>query len=91
MDNTPVPDPEHPLDEAARLYGGRAQLAAALGVTVAAIGNWKIRETGVPWLECARIERLVPSVTRRRLRPNDFQIMWPELAEASESAPAPLA
>ena len=85
MDNTNLTsgasaaiESEHPLDEAARLFvGGRAALARELGVTVGALGNWKTR--GTPYIYCVRIEALVPSVTRQRLRPNDFAEMWPEL------------
>ncbi len=80
MDNTNSAAPEHPLDEASRRFGGRSALAAALGVTVSAYGNWKKR--GVPFEQCPRIEALVPTVTRQRLRPDDFQDMWPELADA---------
>lgn len=76
---------EHPIDEAARLLGGRAALAAALNVTVGAVGNWTHRKSGVPHKYCPRIEALVPSVTRRRLRPNDFHEMWPELARTEQS------
>lgn len=85
MDTTTNAGCEHPLDEAAREMGGRAALASALGVTPAAIGNWKVR--GVPFEYCPRIWALVPKVTRQRLRPNDWREMWPELAD---SAPAPL-
>ena len=79
MDNTNSSEPEHPLDEASRLYGGRERIAKALGVSVSAYGNWKAR--GVPYKQCIRIETLVPRVTRRRLRPLDYADMWPDLAE----------
>jgi len=88
MDNTITSEVEHPLDEAARLRGGRAALARELGVTPAAVGNWKVR--GVPFEYCPKIWVLVPTVTRQRLRPNDWWEMWPELADAQTSAPAPL-
>ena len=81
--NSHVAD-EHPLDEASRLLEGRDVLADRLGVTVAAVGNWKKR--GVPFEQCPRIERLVPSVTRQRLRPDDYAEMWPELAANDAAA-----
>lgn len=82
MEQTPlVLESEHPIDEAARLYGGREALAKALQVTVGALGNWKAR--GVPYLACVQIESLVPSVTRKRLRPRDYQEMWPELRDSA--------
>lgn len=78
--NSPNPAEEHPLDKAARLLGGRAVLADRLGVTSAAIGNWKVR--GVPIDQCVRIEiETKQSVARRDLRPLDWNRYWPELAE----------
>lgn len=72
---------DHPLDRAAKLRGGRDQLAKDLGVTPAAIGNWKSR--GTPIEHCADIERLCErGVTRIHLRPKDWQRIWPELVEA---------
>jgi DNA-binding transcriptional regulator YdaS (Cro superfamily) len=67
----------HPLDEAEKVLGGRAAMGRALGVTPGAIGNWKAR--GVPIKFCVSIEQLVPTVTRRRLRPTDYLEIWPEL------------
>lgn len=56
-------------------------MASALGVTMAAIGNWKAR--GVPVQRCVVIERLTQGViTRRDLRPNDWQLIWPELVKS---------
>ena len=75
------PDNEHPVDHAARVLGGRAQLAEQLGVTVAAIGNWKHRE--VPIEKCPKIEVVTSGrVTRIHLRPDDWAEIWPELAQA---------
>jgi DNA-binding transcriptional regulator YdaS (Cro superfamily) len=73
---------EHPVDEAARVCpGGRGGLSRALNVTTAAIGNWKLRNS-VPVEYCALIEKATNGiVTRRELRPNDWQKIWPELAD----------
>jgi len=61
-------------------------LANALDVTVAAIGNWKIR--GVPIEQCTAIEQAAAcAVTRRDLRPEDWQKIWPELAQAPAHQP----
>lgn len=77
----------NPLDKAAFLVGGRSELATGLGVTPAAVGNWKVR--GVPIEHCAEIERLTRGeVGRRDLRPNDWQRIWPELATAADKQPA---
>jgi DNA-binding transcriptional regulator YdaS (Cro superfamily) len=87
-DITRDPD-EHPVDHAARVVGGRAQLAEQLGVTVAAIGNWKHRE--VPIEKCPKIELITAGqVTRIDLRPDDWADIWPELAEAQANT-APVA
>ena len=62
-------------------------LANALDVTVAAIGNWKIR--GVPIEQCTAIEHAVACVvTRRELRPDDWQKIWPELAVSKAVQPS---
>lgn len=73
---------EHPLDRAARLLGGRPEMARQLHVTVGAIGNWKTRSGGVPIDKCVRIEVLSRgAVTRKDLRPKDWNSYWPELAQ----------
>lgn len=82
-------DDEHPIDTAARMIGGRAYLADKLDVSVAAVGNWKQR--GVPIEKCPGIEILTSgAVTRRDLRPDDWQKIWPELAaaQAQQAQPA---
>lgn len=74
---------QHPLDVAAHAVGGRKALASALGVTVAALGNWKAR--GVPVRRCmAIVRRAMGCVTLRDLRPDDWREIWPELAESEE-------
>ena len=83
MDYIKTPFPEHPLDTASRLVGGRKVLADRLGVSVAAIGNWKFR--GVPFDQCMPIETATNgAVTRCVLRPEDHHIHWPELALGQE-------
>ena len=75
---TPI-ETEHPIDTAARVIGSRVFLAEKLDVSVAAVGNWKQR--GVPIEHCAGIEAATKGiVTRRDLRPDDWQKIWPELA-----------
>lgn len=62
----------------------RSQIAAALGVTQQAITNWKARNS-VPVEHCAAIEKLTNGeVTRKELRPSDWQSIWPELATSVE-------
>lgn len=60
---------EHPLDRAARLLGGREILAQRRDVSVAAIGNWKLR--GVPLEHCIPIEQdTARAVLCEELRPD---------------------
>lgn len=69
------------MDRAAALVpGGRTAIAKALDVTVAAVGNWKLRGA-VPPEHCVAIERMTKgAVTRWDLRPVDGRQIWPELA-----------
>ena len=85
--NTQSNPKENPIDAAVRLCpGGRAALAKLLNVTIAAIGNWKMRNS-VPVEHCAQIEAATGAqVTRKQLRPNDWQLIWPELATTTKTA-----
>lgn len=70
-----------PLEKAADAVGGASQLAALLGVTPQAVSNWK--SSSVPVERCWEIEAACGgAVTRRDLRPDDWQRIWPELATA---------
>lgn len=62
----------HPLDK----KGIRPVLVAA-GYSYQQIAHWKLR--GVPPKHCVHIEQ-VTGTTRRELRPDDWQKIWPELA-----------
>ena len=65
---------KHALDNAAI----RVVISAALGVSQQAITNWKSR--GVPVEHCTAIEMATAgAVTRKDLRPDDWQAIWPEL------------
>lgn len=60
---------EHPIDRAARIVGGRAQLASMLNVTVQAVGNWVTR--GIPLDHCPYIEQFTAgAVTCEDMRPD---------------------
>lgn len=82
MHKTELSEIEHPVDLACRsIRGGRPHLAQLLNVTPAAIGNWKMRPA-VPVEHCFAIELATNgAVTRKDLRPNDWQKIWPDLAE----------
>ncbi|WP_088147050.1 MULTISPECIES: transcriptional regulator [Achromobacter] len=49
---------DHPLDQAARLYGSAQGLAAELGVSKGAFSQWKLDGRGTPAKHCPTIERL---------------------------------
>ena len=77
--------PKHPIEIAADCVGGQNRLAEILGVSTQAIGHWKQR--GVPVERCVDIEKAASSaVTRRELRPGDWQAIWPELVTATDKA-----
>lgn len=65
---------EHPIDKAARIVGSQEKLAKALGVTKAAVWQWKGQgEKGrkVPADHCPAIERLTQGEVRcEELRPD---------------------
>jgi DNA-binding transcriptional regulator YdaS (Cro superfamily) len=80
----------NPLEKAIIEIGGVGRLAAAIGVGQSTVSNWKVRGS-IPAEHCAGIEAATGGlVTRRDLRPLDWQKIWPELAEAPAS-PAPAA
>ncbi|MBJ2139842.1 helix-turn-helix domain-containing protein [Delftia acidovorans] len=72
---------KHPIEQAAEIVGSQKALGLALGVTKAAVWQWMAHGRRVPVEHCPRIEVLTKgAVTRRDLRPEDWQEIWPELA-----------
>lgn len=70
------------LDLAIAIVGGVGKLALALGVSQSVISNWRARGTTPEAIHCVAIERATSgAVTRRDLRPDDWHLIWPELAE----------
>lgn len=69
------------LDLAIEHMGGVGKLAGAIGIGQAAVSNWRARSTLIDPLHCVAIEvATAGTVTRKMLRPNDWQQIWPELA-----------
>ena len=68
----------HPVDRAAAVLGSQVALAALLGVTKAAVGQWKLDGRQVPLEHCLAIEKAT-GVTRAELRPDDYWAIWPDL------------
>ncbi len=62
--------------------GRAADLAAALGVPASFVTKMAGGERPVPIAHMAKIEEITQgAVTRRDLRPDDWQDIWPELAD----------
>lgn len=76
---------QHPIDIAADVVGSQQALAGELGVTKAAVWQWKLNRRQVPVVHCVRIEQLTnKAVTRRDLRPDDWMLIWPELSTTNQ-------
>lgn len=77
----------HPIDKAADIVGSQTALAAVLGVSKGAVSQWKDEDRRVPAAHCVAIERETKGqVTRRELRPDDWELIWPELAKPARKA-----
>ncbi|EKD96592.1 MAG: hypothetical protein ACD_23C01388G0002 [uncultured bacterium] len=70
------------------LLGSQADLARAIDVAPAIVHQWRSGSRPVPVQHCNAIERATSgAVTRRDLRPDDWHLIWPELA-SEPSAPS---
>lgn len=70
----------------AQTRGTQARLARALGLPQSLPSSWAAsnpdKRRPVPIEHCVAIERVTAgAVTRRDLRPDDWHLIWPELAE----------
>ncbi|MGD9756403.1 MAG: transcriptional regulator [Comamonas sp.] len=64
--------------------GASSLLGRKIGVSPVLISQWVNGDRPVPIERCVAIERATDgAVTRRDLRPNDWQDIWPELAVPS--------
>ena len=79
------------IELAIQVAGSASELARRLGVTTQAVCFWRDGKRKIPESLGARIWVATDGkVTRQRLWPNDWWIIWPELVEkpvASEAAP----
>ena len=74
--------------------GRQAGLARYLGVKPPQVADWISQDKPVPVVHMAAIEAYTDgAVTRRDMRPTDWQRIWPELAysDATLFHPAPAA
>lgn len=82
----------HPIDIAAQVVGSEAAIAALLGISKAAVNQWKDEGRGVPIQHCYPIEQATGSkVMRWDLRPDDWYRIWPELIDAEGAPDVPMA
>lgn len=71
---------------ACETVGGLSILARIIGVKPPTVHQWITGKRPVPIERCAAIENATTGkVTRRDLRPNDWQEIWPELKELSHA------
>jgi DNA-binding transcriptional regulator YdaS (Cro superfamily) len=70
---------------ACEIAGGKAALARLIGVSPPTVQQWANGSRPVPLDRCVRIEQVTNgAVTRKDLRPNDWHLIWPELADAGD-------
>lgn len=70
-----------PIQSACELLGSQSALAKAIDVAPAIVNQWRSGARPVPVQHCFAIEIATNgAVTRRDLRPDDWQKIWPELA-----------
>ena len=74
---------QHPIEKAAGIVGSQSALAAALGVTKAAVWQWKDPARQVPAEHCPVIERITHGEVRcEELRPDvDWGYLRTPMAE----------
>lgn len=65
-------------------FGSPTKTSVALGVSVQAVCFWRDSLREINPKTCVDIERITNGkFTRKDLRPNDWQDIWPELVEAA--------
>jgi len=70
------------IEAAIDAAGGPSKVARELGVTVQAVCFWRDGKRSMPPEWYATLERMGGGVvTRKDLRPDDWHLIWPELAE----------
>lgn len=70
------------VEKAAEIVGGASSLARIAGVKPPTVQQWLKNERPVPAGRCSAIESATGGVVSRRdLRPNDWHLFWPELAD----------
>ena len=76
-----------PIFTACDVLGGAAALARLLGIKPQTVTQWRSGKRRIPASRCHAIEKATKGkVTRRDLRPDDFHLIWPELARNKKQA-----
>ncbi|MCG1038773.1 MULTISPECIES: YdaS family helix-turn-helix protein [Burkholderiaceae] len=75
-----------PIKEACDTVNGLSGFARMVGVKPPTAYEWLTRQRPVPPHRCVLIEKIFPTSTRKRLRPKDWMLIWPELAEEEQLA-----
>lgn len=66
-----------------------SELAGVLGVAPPTVAEWCSGRRPVPVRRCRAIEEATGGrITRRDLRPDDWQDIWPELASSEQKQPS---
>lgn len=77
------------VQRACKKVGSQQALAKAIDVSAALIHQWRSGIRPVPVQHCYAIEVATGgTVTRRDLRPDDWERIWPELAQQDTPATA---
>lgn len=71
-------------------HGSKTKLARAINAQPQLVWQWASDVRPVPVRRCLAIElKTGGAVTRKDLRPDDWQNYWPELAQAPANTPQP--
>jgi len=72
----------NPISLACDVVGGMGVLAGIIGVSAPTISQWRTGIRPVPLERCTAIEQATNGqVTRKDLRPDDWEAIWPELTD----------
>lgn len=75
----------HPIERACEIAGSQAEFARAIGVEPAFVNQMLHKRRPVPVRLCHVIEAGY-GITRKELRPDDWMLIWPELADPKKEA-----
>lgn len=86
---TTKPPRNEAVAKAASAVGNPATLGRLIGVKPQTVNDWLHGGKPVPVKRCVLIEQVTNgAVTRKDLRPTDWQDNWPELATQAQAVPA---